>query len=722
MSRRSEPDFWEKLASAWPRRKKSPWGQVADTLVDASAEGVARAVANVGAGAFTLLGAALSRPARVDLFPGLPEDTPKLLALARESMHAYLEARHDDEEFEFRALSCYLQRCKDEEIACLHPAIMDSVHEVFGIFNQIPFDLPDNIFAAAELQSLEGARARDMLRSIVATYAHPEFMADALAFAAAEFFYRLTINLPPIARVAFEDFARGEPADFTVPLIDTLGDPAQAVDDIILPFLFPAFLRTPYFSDIRDQIDRNVHRVSKLPYPSPDTHKQIHPKDFRGSARELVDAYLADTWLRAVFDAPVPFPITAYKKHHWAIYARTGHGKTQLLQTLILSHLKEPDSPAMIVIDSQGQMLKNIENLEMLAETDRLLIVDPRAAPAINMFDLPKLDEDAEIEVLSLYNYIFSAIDADLTSRQGTAFSYVIRLMLATPDATIMTLLELMEENVKRPEESRFWSVIETLDPVAQSYFRNRFFTPVTRQTKEQLATRLYGILRVRAFERMFSARENKLDLHAAIEAKKVVLINTGGLGDASSLFGRYMIARALQAAFQRDIRREPEPALLFVDEAFDLMDENINRILIQARKFGLFLRFATQHYDQIPTAARAAAASNTEVKLAGGLSADDARKLAADFRTDADYLLSIRRSERGASFACFIQNVLERPVKLGIEFGLLEREPARADSARAAARRRALAASAQTSESAHESPDPPDASSDDPTRPAEWE
>jgi hypothetical protein len=252
-----------------------------------------------------------------------------------------------------------------------------------------------------------------------------------------------------------------------------------------------------------------------------------------------------------------------------------------------------------------------------------------------------------------------------------------------------------MEEKVRSPQQSKFWPTIATLDPVAQSYFANRFFTSATNQTKEQLALRLYGILRIKAIGRMFNAPENKLNLYQAMQNKKVVLISTAGLGEASSLFGRYMIALAMRAAFQRNISREPQPVLLFVDEAFDLMDASINRILIQARKFGLFIRFATQQYDQIPTDVRAAAAANTEVKLAGGVSANDARTLANDMRTSSEFLLAARKIERGEGkttfqWSAYVQNVTDTAIRLNVPYGALEQAPrADAEAFHAAARER---------------------------------
>ncbi len=741
---RDDPGFWRKVIAAWPRKKRGPWENFTYTVADVAGEAIGKTIVNTAEAACRHGRAMLDAPPVSPPLPDPFEDADRLVVEARRIFGQLTEIAPEDKAFILRVLELYMTRCITEGLDPLHPAVLVPIRDALpGIFLALPLDVDDGTFAAAPLQGLEGARARDTLRAFIATFADPARVMAALETSAAELLYQLTRTVPPIATRPIAD--ADDPVSFvsTVPLLDILPNPAGTLSGLLVPFYLPAFAETPYFADLRRQIDRNVHTVSRLPYPSPDTHKQIHPHKFDGTRRELADGYLADTWLKPIFDIAVPFDLTAYKRHHWSIYGRTGHGKTQLLQSLILAHLNEPEPQAVIVIDSQGKegMLRKIEQLLLFeADPDRLLVVDAEAdpSPALNMFDVPQLDESAEIDVIDLYGYIFSAIDADLTSRQSTAFSYIVRLMLAHPGATIMTLLELMEERVKTPETSKFWPTIATLDPVARSYFTNRFFTAATNQTKEQLATRLYGVLRIKAIGRMFTAQQNRLNLFQAMQERKVVFINTAGLGEASSLFGRYMIALAMRAAFQRASLPENErnPVLLFVDEAFDVMDSNINRILIQARKFGLFIRFATQQYDQIAQDIRAAAAANTEVKLAGGLSASDCRTLAPDMRTTSDYLMSTTRKDRShTEFATFVQNVTPTAIKVRIPYGQLENAPRMDDAdyeAQRMARRVSLGAlvtvpdessspAAVQTQAPESLPPPASTRPGDPTEPADW-
>ena len=68
----------------------------------------------------------------------------------------------------------------------------------------------------------------------------------------------------------------------------------------------------------------------------------------------------------------------------------------------------------------------------------------------------------------------------------GTAFAYVSRLMLSMqPAATIHTLLDFLEEDVKRAEQSKFYNHIAALDPTARGFFEKQFYkNPSFAQTR----------------------------------------------------------------------------------------------------------------------------------------------------------------------------------------------------------------------------------------------
>jgi hypothetical protein len=179
----------------------------------------------------------------------------------------------------------------------------------------------------------------------------------------------------------------------------------------------------------------------------------------------------------------------------------------------------------------------------------------------------------------------------------------------------------------------------------------------------------------------MFASKTNRLDMFEALQSGSVILINTSKAllkPDASGMFGRYMIARVITAAFERialpgDKRN---PAFLVVDEAAEYFDENLETILSQARKFNVGVLFAHQHLDQLTPGLRAAVAANTSIKFAGGVSDKDARALAANMRTTSEFITEMRKLAHCTEFACFVRNYTGSAVRLQIPFGALERAP----------------------------------------------
>jgi hypothetical protein len=138
---------------------------------------------------------------------------------------------------------------------------------------------------------------------------------------------------------------------------------------------------------------------------------------------------------------------------------------------------------------------------------------------------------------------------------------------------------------------------------------------------------------------------------------------------------GRYMIALAMKAAYERVATQDRPPAFLFIDEAAEYFDENIEILLSQARKFNLGIVVAHQHMDQLSTELRSSLAANTSIKMAGGVSDRDAHALAPDMRTTADFITSMGKHQRSTEFACYVRNYTANAVRLQIPFLSLETE-----------------------------------------------
>lgn len=458
------------------------------------------------------------------------------------------------------------------------------------------------------------------------------------------------------------------------------------------------------FDPLREQFNENTLRASGIPpdrqYES--SRKIVMPSESRSVAPEyLVDAYMGGTPFHNFFYRTLPFAIPFPARfEHTHIVAGSGHGKTQLLQFLIHHDLvkvktnREENNRSIIVMDSQGDMIRTLSHLKLFDPLDegslasRFVLIDPTDVEhpvGLNMFDFDR----ARLDTLSVkhremilnatvetYEYFFGALlGAELTQRQGVIFRYIARLMMEIPDATIHTLLELMMNGEKyRP-------YMEKLTGTARTFFLTQFFDRHFSENKKQIIARLWGVLSNTTLERMFSHPKNKVDLFSLTQAGKIIFVNTAKdfLGhEGSGIFGRFIVSLLSQAAIQRAIlpAYERTPTFAYIDEAEDYFDDNIDRLVNQARKYKIGLIFSHQNLDQLSPALRASVLASTSIKFAGGLSSKDASTLSGEFRTDAEFLLAQKKRGNHTEFACSVKNFTAKAISVNIPLGFVEAEP----------------------------------------------
>jgi hypothetical protein len=426
--------------------------------------------------------------------------------------------------------------------------------------------------------------------------------------------------------------------------------------------------------------------------------KLFPPHEHPGSGEQLIRDYFKDTCLVEVFYTSLPAHVPlASCFEHTHIVGGTGHGKTQLLETMIWNDLlaAAEGKGSVVVIDSQGDLIRTISHLQLFdpgqpgSLADKLMLIDPNDIaypPALNLFglemgDITRYDAVEREKLLNstvaLYEYIFGALlGAELTNKQSVIFRYLARLMMVIPNATIHTLIELMEDS--KP----FREYITKLDGPARRFFETQFFTPTYNDTKRQILHRLWGVLSNPTLDRMFSHPRNKIDLFDAINSGKIVLINTAKdllKSDGCQLFGRFFISLIAQAAMQRaaipeDRRRA---TFVYINEAHEYFDDTIDELLNQARKFKVGLILAHQNLEQLSQSLQATIMASTSIKLAGGVNARDASVFAREMRCEPEFVQSMRKQDKTTHFAYWIKNITPQAITLQVPLGSVNALPA---------------------------------------------
>lgn len=475
---------------------------------------------------------------------------------------------------------------------------------------------------------------------------------------------------------------------FEIRLLDILSEPTKIVSQMLGIFQSNNLQNTALFHHLRETLNANVEYVHQ------NIRRNARPEDLTKdhSDIEIVDLFLRNTNLKDIFDLKVPFVIPErIRFEHMHIVAGSGHGKTQTLQYIISRDIAEVQKGNMgfAVIDSQGDLINEILNRQAISDLqDKVILVDPNDIaypPSLNMFDvgLSRTQNASPVErekiingTVDLYSYIFSSLlGAELTQKQGVIFTYLARMMMVIPNANIHTLRELVEDG------KQFKVHFDKLDPSSRHFFEHQFFSKTFSATRQQVLTRLWGVLSNSTFEKMFSARENKIDLFDAMNEGKIVLINTAKdllKSEGCSIFGRFFIALIAQAALSRSVLpvEKRKPFFVTIDEAHDYFDDKVEDIANQARKYNVGLTLSHQNLDQASQKLRASIMSSTSIKMAGGVSAKDAQVLAQNMHAKSDDLLKPKKSKKQTQFACFVRNLTPAPILIDIPFGALEGMP----------------------------------------------
>lgn len=550
------------------------------------------------------------------------------------------------------------------------------------------YDLPSEAefdFALADMG--EGVRFRETLRQKIlllrqADY-HEQLVKDLILDVLAGLLSDL--EMPPVEHHGSSGFC--------VPLLSCVPDMGGTLESLLGRVYSDDIRRTPLFLSLRDRITDTLEAL----LPQQGTLRDTLRKKGLTPA-EAVETCLRGTPFADVFRASLPFAIpSAVRFEHMHIVAGSGHGKTQTLQHIIMADLeraaREPFGFALI--DSQGDLISKLTRLAAFDPengplANRLIIIDPndlKYPAGLNLFDhnLERFKHFSELEqekifhgVLELYTYIFSSLlGAELTQKQGVVFTNLARAMLVIPNPTIYTFYDFVENGAP------FRPYIEQLDGIPRRFFETQFFTATYKQTRQQIITRLLGILGNPAFERMFAHPKNNIDMFGAMQAGNIVLVNTAKdllKSEGSSILGRFFIALTTQATLARAAVPEHQrtPYHLYIDEAQEYFDYKTDELLNQGRKFRVGVTLAHQHLNQLDTGLKATLKASTSIKLAGGVNHADALALSHEMNCSAEFIQGMRKSEKHGhtEFACYIRHHTPQPVKLVVPFGVMERLP----------------------------------------------
>ena len=395
---------------------------------------------------------------------------------------------------------------------------------------------------------------------------------------------------------------------------------------------------------------------------------------------------------------------------HGYLLAGSGWGKSQTLQLLITHILKKAQQGycGATIIDSSMDMISTLSHLQRFfspkaknslfsrtvyadfAELESQLNLNPFGASQKGQ-NPTEIERDGNIAVATIGYLIRQIYGASITSKQNGLIKQVARLLSVINRATIHTLREIVQDtDGKELNEpgGKFYPYVQKLPPLSQEFFKNEWPKTGTGgydKTKDEILSRLWGILANPSFARVISSPNNALDFGDAMQKGKIMFFHTARdhMMEEAGLLGSCIIAMLNRAILQRSAipPEQRKPHFIFVDESHEYFRndfETFREMLKQARKMNVFICFAHQDIADLPATLKNTIENNIGTVFISGGSQSASSAWADKLRWKKEEIMHLKRvHKKYGEFALYADGITEKAVKIRIPFGLINRLPA---------------------------------------------
>jgi hypothetical protein len=324
---------------------------------------------------------------------------------------------------------------------------------------------------------------------------------------------------------------------------------------------------------------------------------------------------------------------------HTYLVATTKSGKTEFLKALIHSYVRQPRSAAIVIIDPAGDFARQVAHWPEFVGSGRLVYLDPTLAPGmmptINPFVISGVaPEDISPEAVRtkevIAQQIIEALKDVLEDTDGSRFTAnmftlllnCIKVLLDRRGSTLRDLQRFMDD--EQNEDLVAFGASCTHYEGTAPFFRHRFRGKRLEMSKGSIAGKLDQLFSVNTFLAL-TCGESRVDLRKLIDERKIIVFNLakGDIGDMQSrALGRLVIALVQGMAKRRTALAEHRrvPTHLFVDECHNFMSPTVREILLEQRKYRLYLTLCQQMVGEGMSAALGDAITGSANVLLSGI------------------------------------------------------------------------------------------------------
>ncbi len=407
--------------------------------------------------------------------------------------------------------------------------------------------------------------------------------------------------------------------------VDPLENMSYQTDKFIKKKFFPTYKQYCEIFNSSYQRDSLLSELSFVPSGWENERKAFvsRRKDTVADYKKFVMQYAPKT-INNRIKKEIPLYINhKYTNKSVYISGKAGSGKTEIVKTMIMSNIAQNDS-SIIILDIHGdysfQIAQLMEDKSRLVYIDLFEGDDYNVMPSINPFEISdRCDE-------TLIGYASQNISNTLKAIIGTEFSLIMEVLLAPMLNTLLriegsTLYDLYKFCDDELNKDLVEFGIKNCDEMNAHYLKYDFYTADPR-TKKALKSRLLKLLNHPKF-RNFLTGKSTFDLQEAMNSNKVIIFrfNKVKLRESMSPIGRFIISFVQTYAMLRENIEENLrlKTYMYIDEFQNFVNEEIDEILSESRKFKLYLILAHQFIAQLEnTRIKESILTNTQLKISG--------------------------------------------------------------------------------------------------------
>ncbi|MBU1037007.1 type IV secretion system DNA-binding domain-containing protein [Patescibacteria group bacterium] len=323
------------------------------------------------------------------------------------------------------------------------------------------------------------------------------------------------------------------------------------------------------------------------------------------------------------------------RRRHMYVLGKTGMGKTNLLETMIIQDIQEGKGVA--VVDPHGELAEKIIRFVPPHRINDVIYFNPADMDYPIAFNvLEKVTVEHRHLVASGLLGVFQKIWAD---SWGPRLEYVLNnailALLEYPDSTLLGIMKMLVDKEFRKKVMK-----KITDPVVKSFWIDEYSKYPDRFQAEAIApiqNKVGRFLSSSMMRNIVGQVKSSIDIRKIMDEKKILILNLskGRIGeDNSSLLGSMIVTKIQLATMSRvEIpEKERNDFYLYVDEFQNFATESFANILSEARKYRLNLIMAHQYILQLSETVRAAVFGNVGSIICFRVGAEDAEFLVKEF------------------------------------------------------------------------------------------